>query len=160
MIGSLLLFLGSAGYLTYRAASSSNAQRNLNTHMISTGINFKRQLDLEVMSVGSTPENRKEFVRLLRNADLSRTTYRNLHEEKRKYLLEEYAKFDAYSSVCRGIKCFGDMIKREDSNYAVWIIAQSEGWTYEKGIAHGLPDYCYGYNAFNDSYVKKMSRRI
>ena len=160
MIGGLLLFLGSAGYLAYKTASSTSAKQDLNIHTKNTGINIQRQCELERMAMGGTAYDRKRFVDLLKNADLSKARFREFHESKREYLLSQYERFDEFHRVNSKINCFSDMIKIEDRNYAVWIIAKSEGWTYNKPMISGLPYMCDGYEMFNDPYVKKKARKI
>ena len=160
MIGSLLLFLGSAGYLAGRAACSNIAKSQINSHTNNMGTNVQRQMELERMAVGASPYDRTRFVSLLENADLSKASMQTTHEAKRKELLEKYGKFESYSRAYNKIHCFSDMITINDSDYAVWIIAQSEGWTYEKKIINTLPSYCYGYAMHNDSYVKNRAKWI
>ncbi len=106
MIGSLLLFLGSAGYLGYKSASSQRAKANIQAHERNTGINVKRQFELELLAGGTTPYDRQRFINLLKNADLSRTSMRDAHEKKRKQLLEEFGKFDSYSRAYNKIHSY------------------------------------------------------
>lgn len=160
MITGLLMFLGSAGYLAYKTASSTNAKQDLNIHTKNTGINIPRQCELERMAMGATPFDRQRFIQLLKNADLSKARCREFHESKREYLLSQYERFDEFHRVNPKIQSFSDMIKIDDKNYAVWIISKSEGWTYNKPMISGLPPMCDGYEMFNDPYVKKKARKI
>ncbi len=160
MIGGLLLFLGSAGYLTHKAASSQRAQFEIKNYTRNTGINIERQMKLERMSLGSTPYDRSQFVSLLKNANLNGITMQQAHEQKRKELLEKIGKFESYSQAYNKIRSFGDMVTLDDRNYAVWIILKSEGWRYNKQIISGLPSYCDGYEAWKDTQANKIIRRI
>lgn len=49
-----------------------------------------------------------------------------------------------------------------EREYAVWQIAQKEGWVYTKnpGVGNHLPDNCYGYDPSKDESYNRLIRRI
>lgn len=50
----------------------------------------------------------------------------------------------------------------KERQYAIWSIAQKEGWVYTKepGLMNFLPDSCYGYDPFKDTELIKTVRKI
>jgi hypothetical protein len=69
-------------------------------------------------------------------------------------------------------KRFAELLGRDDfafenaslseREYAVWKIAQKEGWVYSKkpGVGNHLPDNCYGYDPSKDESYNRLVRRI
>ena len=160
MISELLWFLGSGAYIAHKSASSQRATTQASAISKSNGLNIPRQMHVERLAVGATPRDRQEFIELLENADLSKTTMCSTHKAKQKELLEKYGKFETWSKLNKSIRSFENMIFPRDKEYAVWIIAQSEGWTYNKSSFSELPSFCYGYQASKDTSLHRAIRKI
>lgn len=67
-------------------------------------------------------------------------------------------------------KRFSELLGRDDfafenaslseREYAIWKIAQKEGWVYTKSSPSHLPDSCYGYDLSKDESYNRLVRRI
>lgn len=161
MIGGLIAFLASATYLGVKNISSQVADTQIQQRPSMVGTNADRQYQVWKWSMGHSAEDRAGFRHLLRNANLNGTgAYQAEHEKKREEILEKLEKFDEYSKASPKIRTFADYITPANREYAIWIIAQSEGWTYEVRGANLLPSYCRTYRKSADPYITKRSKRL
>lgn len=160
MIGGLLMFLGSAGYLGYKAFSSNTARMEVEAHTRRLGLNVKRQLELERWVIGDSQYTRDKFLATLKAVEPNKMDMPSFCLGLKTRLLEEFGKFDEYSRLVKTIRSFSDMITINDQEYAVWLIAQHEGWTYNKHLFCTLPNFCSGHDASKDTYVKSRARKL
>ena len=137
MIGSLLLFLGSALFLGAKASKESMREIENNAEMRKVNtipLNRDRQYDLSHLFHSYKKEDQEMICELVKKSKCTAIGKQIAIEQ-----LDKAMKLVEYKRSVHGYPKISDYLFPNDIDLCIWVIAQDEGWVVDKFMAPGAP---------------------
>lgn len=155
MIGGLLAFLGSAGFLGYK--TSKETMRKIENDaeakkVAAIPLNRSRQNDLTGLFGSYRKEDQELIYELVKNSKCTAAGKEIAIAE-----LDKAMQCVKYKQSKYGCAKLSDYMFPRDIDLCVWVVAQDEGWVVDKFIAPGAPT---GYTCMQSVDLQKIMNQF